>query len=196
MSKQSMRDGYKRAVHGLAGLSGGRVIAGYSKYSPAPTASLFVGLRAGVTLHGRREGSKIRETEVIEAFKRLRASQIGEVGVAGSFVSQKGVYKGGPPEDSVRIDVFYEESTKEKTLPTFEKHLKEVSQILASKFAQREIYIKWERPSKKRHVVRAGLDSASPIEAPAPGSDRFCAWVRKHSRQARMDRTDSCYPKK
>jgi len=162
-------------------------LSGVGTYGLGTKASLLIGRKTGLNYSGWREGETINPVALVSAVANRRAKQVGLDGANLSAVDQRGRYQ-GEPEPSVRVDMIWIPSKREPSRAAFYKNIRMLAQQVAGDLAQREVIVEWDSPDRRGRV-----DTASPSKAPAPTSDKFCTWVRKHSRRAQRDKADGCY---
>ena len=171
---------------GLAGalrlISGGRPLRpprglrGYGKYGPGVTAVLYIGRKTGLNLGRWREGATLPDAVVDRIVFRARERQVGPLLVGGNLTRLSGWYK-GQPERTVKFEVAFEPTSRERTPRAFIKNVQTFAQAIAKSLAQREVIVKWDGPGR-----RGLVETASPTGAPSPTSPKFAAWVKAHSR--------------
>lgn len=171
----------------LAGATG---IGGYGIYTRAgkTKAVLSIGRLAGLDLGRFREGQRITPLSALRAVMRRRMEQVDPRAAASTTMLATGFY-GGRREPASKIEIVWTPD-QERTSRQFVRNVKRLAQEVAGDLAQREILVEWDAPR-----LRGRAETASPRMAPSPTSAKFCAWVRRHSRSARLNPRDRCYVK-
>ena len=166
---------------------GASVLGGYGSYGTGTKATLKIGRRAGLNYAGWREGSIVPMRVVLATVLERRARQIGGNDAGYAVTETKGRY-GGKSEPSVNVELVWTGAKKEPSRATFFRNVARLAQDIASDLAQREVIVEWNAPGRHGRV-----DTATPSKAPSALSPAFCAWVRRHSSEAKRDRDDPCF---
>lgn len=192
------RDNERRKGLGAA-LRG--IFHGYGSYGATHKAILTIGRRVGLSSGKRKEGSTLAPSDVLNQVVKLRVDQIGPK--AGITVSQADGRYDGKAERSVRVEVV--DTGDDGTPAGFRRNVRRLAERVAGDLQQREVIVEITKPktgarrSKRTDDRPATIETftASPPGAPSPTDrDRFCAWVRKNSDEARAARTadeDGCF---
>jgi hypothetical protein len=178
---------YRRAAE-IAAAKEFAALAGYGTYPAACAATLVVGQTAGLDTRGRTTGDPIPLEDAVGAVMRRRRGQVGREHAGANVVAATGFY-GGEPEGAIRVCLDWFPTPRERTRRVFDRNVRRLAQGVADELSQREVLVEWRARGRF-----ARTDGASPPGAPSPTDrERFCAWVRRHSRRARTDPTDPCY---
>jgi len=166
----------------------GSLLSGYGSYGTGTKVTLSIGRKAGIDYGPWREGQEIPVRSVTAAVVDARAAQVGVGDVGLTRIDAHGRYK-GKPEPSAKVELIWIKSKKESTPQRFFANVRRLAQEVAGALAQREVIVSWDAPGRRGRV-----DTATPTRAPsALRRAEFCAWVSRHSRKARLDRSDDCY---
>jgi hypothetical protein len=169
-------------------------LGGYDVLGPTTKATLGIGRKTGLRYGGWREGETVPTRAAVAAVVGRRAEQIGPAAVGLTHLAPGGYYK-GQSEPSTRVELIWTGEAREPTRKAFYRNVKKLAQDVASDLAQREVYIEVYVPGRRGFVIRT--DRATPRAAPPAGEEaRFCAWVRRFSRNAKTDPDDPCFARR